>query len=104
MNNIYERLSILEEMAKKIQRALNSVWPVEGGIMLYNFEINFYKDDDGERVGVVIEFDDNFDITPNIKFFNLIQSVVGAEDIYLTVEDGIVTSMELYFLRRTGVD
>ena len=97
MKGVYEKLNVLEEIAEKAQKALNEVWPAAGGLIFHNYEIQFYEDDDGRRVGIKINFDEDFDITPNIDFFERVRKATGAEDIYLNVEDGIVTKIELFF-------
>ncbi len=95
MKGVYKRLKILEEIAEKAQRVLYEIWPGAGGLYPYQFQVKFYSDDDGESVGIEIQFDN--DITPNVIFFEKVRKAVGADDIFLTVEDGIVTAIELYF-------
>ncbi len=94
---VYKRLKILEEIAEKAQRVLYEIWPVARGLYLYEFKVKFYSDDNGESVGIEMQFDDDFAITPNVIFFEKVRKAVGADDIFLTVEDGIVTAIELYF-------
>ncbi len=94
---VYERLVVLEEIVEKAQRILYELWPGAGGLIFHHFEVQFYKDDDKKSVGVTLQFDDEFDITPNVLFFEKVREATGASDIFLKVENGIVTEIELYF-------
>lgn len=97
--DVYGKLSILDEMKKKIETVL---WKEFNANVFNRFRIRFYEDEnDDEHVirslGITIFINDS-DIVTSLNVLEEIKKVTGADEIYFSVNEGqYIESIELIF-------
>ncbi len=103
--NVYEKLSVLEEIKNKIETV---IWEEFNAEVLNRFRIRFYRDEDDDEhvirsLGVTFFFNDS-DIVTSLNILEEIKKVTGANEIYFSVNDGqYIETIELIFEEKEAV-